>query len=245
MRMEDDTRLYVKPRYDYVQREIYLHRGCYIYEAHLVNWIIQNLKAGMTMVDIGAHIGYYLGPVCRSIGPNGKAIFIEPLPEHYMLLQKSIAINKFSWANSLNAAISNQSGDVVFYPAKDSGRNSLAKNAITDAQPIRVPAISLDQMCSDLGLATIDLLQMDIEGAEVLVVRGGSECLNEHRIKTILCEWHPQQLLNDFQTDPLEFLGQIAQHGFDVFRLDPQTGKEHAFNSGLIHAYQHLVFRLP
>lgn len=83
IKMEDGTILHIKPQYDYVQREIYLHQGKYTYESHLVKWIPKNLQQGGTVVDIGSHIGYYLGPICKSIGISGKVFFVEPLPEHY------------------------------------------------------------------------------------------------------------------------------------------------------------------
>jgi FkbM family methyltransferase len=242
--MEDNTLLYINPRYDYVQREIFLYQGQYMYESHVVRWITQNLPKGSTVVDIGSHIGYYLGPICRGVGPSGKAFFVEPLPEHYTLLQKNISANQFTWATSINLAISDQIGETIFYPAKDSGRNSLAQNSITNAEPIMIKAITLDQLSSEKSVETIDLLQIDVEGAEVLVVQGAAKSIKEHRIKAILCEWHPQQLKDEFQTTPMEFLAQINRYGYNAFRLDEKTGKELALNLDFVNTYQHLVFRL-
>lgn len=244
LEMEDNTLLYVKPRYDYVQRETFLYQGKYTYESHIVRWIARNLHQGETVVDVGSHIGYYLGPICRGVGPSGKAFFVEPLPEHYTLLQKNISANQFTWATSINLAISDQIGETIFYPAKDSGRNSLVQNSITNHEPITIMATTLDQLSSEKGVETIDLLQIDVEGAEVRVIQGASEFLKEHRIKMILCEWHPRQLKDEFQTDPIAFLAQINRYGYDAFRLDEQTGKEIAFNPEFVNTYQHLVFRL-
>jgi FkbM family methyltransferase len=244
IKMEDNTLLYVKPRYDYVQREIYLHGGKYTYESHVVNWIAQNLHQGETVVDVGSHIGYYLGPICRGVGPSGKAFFVEPFPEHYTMLQENISINKYYWAVSINMALSNQICETTFYPAIDSGRNSLAQNTITNAEPIKITTKTLDQLRNENDLASIDLLQIDVEGAEVLVIQGASECLMEHRIRMILIEWHPQQVKNEFQTDPVELLEKITRHGYNVFRLDSHTGKELAFTPEFTNLYQHLVFRL-
>lgn len=244
MKMVDNTLLLVRPRYDYVQREIYLYLGDYAYEGHLIRWINQNLHPGMVTVDVGAHVGYYLGPVCKSVGREGRPIFIEPFPEHFGLLQQNMVANGFAWATVLNLALSDESGEILLYPAIDSGRNSLAKNGITDVTPIRVPAITLDELCKELSLSNIDLLQLDVEGAEVLVIQGANECFKKRRVKTILCEWHPRQICDDFETNPLDLINQITQAGFAAFFLDPQTGQELAFDSARVDNYQHLVFRL-
>lgn len=242
--MTDNTLLKLSPKFDYVQREIYLHQGKYTYESHIVHWINNYLLPGMTMVDIGAHIGYYLGPVCKNIGATGSAIFLEPLPEHFNLLQSNIEANIFGWAKPVNMAISDQTGQITFYPAVDSGRNSLAKNKITDRNPILVQAITLDHLVKTLDITRIDLLQIDVEGAEVLVIKGAKQCLEEKKIQAILCEWHPQQIRCEFNADPQNLIDNLKDYGFRVSCIQFNTGIEIDFDPQRAEEYQHLLFSL-
>lgn len=244
VRMQDGTVLRLRPRRDYVQREIYLAQGRYSYESHVVGWIARNLRPGAVVVDVGSHIGYYLGPVCHAITPGGKAFFLEPLPEHYELLRANIGGNGFACATAINTAVSDQGGETVFYVAEDSGRNSLMHNTVTDAPPIKVQQTRLDQLCSRLDISVIDLLQIDVEGAEFLVARGARQLLKRGGVLAILCELHPAQLRNEFDADPMELVNYVAQFGYDVFQLTPRAGEELPLRSDSLNAYQHLVFRL-
>jgi len=242
VQMEDGTRLLLHPKYDYVQREIFLYNGKYTYESHIVQWLKNNLKPGMTMVDVGAHVGYYIGIVSQSISKSGHGIFIEPLPELFNQLSTNIENNHYDWLHSINTAVSDSAGKLVLYPAKDSGRNSIAQNDITNGQPIMVQAITLDDLINEIDQGKIDIMQIDVEGAEVNVLKGARKCLEEHRIETILCEWHPEQIKRDFLTEPAHLIITLMQQGYKVTKID-REGHEVGFDLSKIYQYQHLIFR--
>lgn len=243
LRMQDGTELFLHPRFDYVQREIFLFRGRYEYEPHIVRWLETNLKKGMAVVEVGAHIGYYTGLICRKITPSGQAFFIEPLYEHYLSLRRALIENHFDWGQAINIALSDKSGETVFYPSTDSGRNSMVRNITTDIDPISVQTLPLDDFLVQYNLECIDLLIMDIEGAESLVVGGGIKIFKNHKVNLVLCELHPKQLLEDFNINPIEFINSITDQGYKVFRLDPQSNSEVPFEEDRCLEYQHLVFR--
>ncbi|MEL7658441.1 MAG: FkbM family methyltransferase, partial [Bacillota bacterium] len=209
---------------------------------HVVNWISTNLEPGNVFVDVGSHIGYYLGPGCRHIGVDGRAFFIEPSKEHFSFLLKNIKDNQFSMAIPLNLALSDHSGEIQFFPAKDSGRNSLKKNSVTNEPTYAIQALTLDDFMQSQSLDHIDLLQLDVEGAEALILKGSKHTLEKNRIETILCEWHPKQIREDFKHDPMAIIHLILQLGYTIFRLDT-SGRISKFLPEHVDQYLHLILR--
>lgn len=244
VKMDDGTRLKLAPIYDYVQREIYLYKGRYIYESHIVQWLRNFLKPGMNVMDIGAHVGYYLGPICQSINPSGTCLFIEPYPEHYALLQENAQNSGYKDAILINASVSDTIGSATLFPAKDSGRNSLVRNPVTNEKPINVQATTIDDLCTKYDLQKIDLLQIDIEGAETLALQGAKKCLQTKTIRTILCEWHPKQMQIYFNVNPREFLESILDYGYEISCIDSVSKLPIGFNFKRVLEYQHLLFHI-
>jgi FkbM family methyltransferase len=169
---------------------------------------------------------------------------VEALPENFDLLVKNLQLNGFGWAHVLQAAASNRTGEATFFPAGDSGRNSLAQNGVTDGTPIRVQTILLDDIAIEFCMKKLDVLLVDVEGAENLVLQGAAGMISAGKVTTILCEFHPSRLVEDFETDPNEFLLSVLHQGYRITTIDPKTGTELPFEFADLHAYQHLVFRL-
>jgi FkbM family methyltransferase len=198
----------------------------------------------MSVIEIGAHIGYYTTIICDSITSSGKAIFVEPAPENFELLRINLAINNNSWANTVSAAVSNVSGCTLLHLSKDTGRNSLKSSEVTNHDSITVDTITLDELVIGYDFDTVDLLLLDVEGAEYRVLEGGMVALAKNLIHTIMCEFHPQQLVDHFGTPPSAFLTFVRRAGFTIYRLDPLSATEVEFRDEDATKYQHLIFRL-
>lgn len=231
------------PRYDYVQRELFLSVQQTNYERHVTDWLKRNIETGATAIDVGAHIGYYAVLISSLIGSNGNALFIEPLPEHYKALRDNLETNGFSSTRAIQLAVSDTNGQADFFPASDSGRNSLRYNEVTDRKPIRIITITLDDLLEKFSIDMVDLLQLDVEGAECLIFKGGHSVLTSGRIRTVLCEYHPDQLMQSFGVKPADFIDTVVAAGFEIFSLDAKTSDEIEFSREKINSYQHLVFR--
>jgi FkbM family methyltransferase len=187
------------------------------------------LKPGDVFVDVGANIGYYtlLAVRCGA----SRVYSFEPQENTYELLGKNVIIN---WMTSVvtfeRLAVFSHTTNLDFfarnaYPGNSSIGVSSAEQLqkwFDTADRVRVPAVSLDDYFSDKP-GQIDLLKVDVEGAEAAVFEGARRILSSNPDIRILCEWSPDQMATAKQNS--ERLVQLwAELGFRAFAL--HTGLE-------------------
>ena len=179
--------LFLDPRDQMVSPAIAL--GAYEpFELRLVEWLI---PAGGTIIDVGAHIGYYTIQVAALAGRNGRVEAFEPDPRNVDLLQRSVRVNGFEAVRVHPAAVGETEGQSLLY------RSSFANTGdhrIYDTgegrETIVVPVVSLDGEFAG-RLNRLDLLKIDVQGAEASVLRGAQHLLTEQPDAAILTEFWP------------------------------------------------------
>jgi FkbM family methyltransferase len=134
------------------------------------------LQAGSTCVDIGCHRGDVLEPMIR-IAPHGRFYAFEPLPGLFEHLQSRFGSDER--IKLFNIALSDKKGTVPFQyvvdaPAYSGFRTTEAGGGMGASQTINVATARLDDV---LGSASVDLIKIDVEGAELQVLRGGLETI--------------------------------------------------------------------
>jgi len=131
------------------------------------------LRPGMTVLDIGANIGYYPLMELRLVQPGGTLIAIEPSPSNVALLKRNLALNGYNDIEIHEMAVSNETAKRKFYISEmsnlntfhDTGTGSLHLNgAAIDVATTTVPAVMRGRRP--------DLIRMDVEGHEVEVLEG-------------------------------------------------------------------------
>lgn len=138
-----------------------------------------------TFIDVGAHIGSVMADVAHRC-PRAKLIAVEAIPEKAEHLRA-----KFPRADIICGALSDTSGDVPFFiNMASTGYSSLARNG-TSVREIVVPALRLDDV---VDARDVDVIKIDVEGAELGVLRGGEALIARCR-PTIMFESGPQQVL--------------------------------------------------
>lgn len=75
-----------------------------IYEPKTVAAILRNVKPGGTMIDIGAHIGYFTLMAARAAGPEGHVYAIEPDPANFAVLVENVRLNKYENVHLIRGA---------------------------------------------------------------------------------------------------------------------------------------------
>jgi len=130
-----------------------------------------DLKKGV-FLDVGAHIGKYTIMVGRKL-IEGKIIAIEPEPGNFEILRKNVSLNRLNNVTALNIAASDKDDMITFYKIKGphTGWHSTIKPR-WDYEEIKVEARRLSSVLQSLGVKQIDLLKIDVEGAERLVLEG-------------------------------------------------------------------------
>ena len=156
-------------------------------------------KDGGIVVDVGAHYGRYSLIAAKRIGPKGKVIAIEADPKNFDMLNKNIKLNELSTENviTLNyAASSNKSKVKLSIPEKKSSGHTIYSSIITSRAPtekfIEVNANTLDNILYENGILVeeVNWIKIDVEGAELEVLKGATIILSKSKDITLLIEIH-------------------------------------------------------
>jgi FkbM family methyltransferase len=189
-----------------------------LYERDTVALCARVIRPGMTVLDIGAHIGYFTRLFASMVGMGGKVYAFEPHPENFLLLKSNTS--RFSNVVLMDKGASdvNDSGCLFICNSKgyeESGRYSLFRqpDSIADASLTEIKLIALDTFWEELGRPRIDLIKMDIEGAEPKALKGAEQLIRHHKRIILVTEFHPANLRSG-GTDPEEFLDFVSSLGF-------------------------------
>jgi FkbM family methyltransferase len=153
--------------------------GCY--ELELVELLKQVLGAGMTFVDVGAQIGYFSIVAAALAGERGKVHSFEPDPDNFSRLAANAGA--YPCVSVHNSAVGDRTGETDFYrsPIKtESGWGALF-NEDRGRERVSVQVCTLDSWASSEGIQRIDMLKMDVEGAEYRVLEGAQSVIAKTR----------------------------------------------------------------
>lgn len=198
------------------------------------------IPSGATVIEVGGHIGYISMYFASLTGPKGQVFVFEPGGNNQKYLQSNIAeLPNVEW---IDRAASDKTGTVSFYCDNLTGQNNslvadfevAEKNAsltgiALERAEVKVEATTLDAFCAERGIAP-DFVKIDVEGAELLVVRG---------MKSVLRSARPRLMVekNDEKDDAL---GQeLAAEGYVFLSPDLQLsadGHMHLGNNFCIHS---------
>jgi len=144
-------------------------------------------RAGDVVVDVGAGMGEELPALCRSVSPGGRVIAVEAHPFTYEGLVRAISLNRLANCAPVAAAVSDHTGTATISDLDDPDRNTTLPGALRTPARVQVPAITLDDLAQRMSIEQIDLLTMNIEGAERLAIRGMDRVLDQTRNVVIAC----------------------------------------------------------
>jgi len=190
------------------------------FESSETNFVAQFLKPGMHFVDLGAHHGYYTLLGSRRVGKDGGVLAIEPSPREQKRLAAHLRINRCRNVQVDSRAIGEAEGSAELHLVlgRESGCNSLRKPEVAEqVERFRVSVRRLDQVLEEHNWPNIDLLKMDVEGAELSVLRGAGQILRQHPRPVILAE------VQDVRTKPWgyaakEIISYLAALDFSWFQ---------------------------
>lgn len=138
----------------------------------------KNVSNGQTVIDVGANVGYYSLMSSKLVGPSGKVLALEPSPRNYQLLCTHLSLNKVSNVSTFKLALSDQCGIARFSADIDPVAQRLSESG-----NIEVHQVTLDQFVADHSIEAIDIIKIDVEGAELKVLKGAQGVLRKHRPK--------------------------------------------------------------
>lgn len=169
--------------------------------------IRRRLRPGDTFVDAGANIGFYTVLAAGLVGPQGRVIAIEMMPDTAAILREHVRINGLTNVVVIEGALSDKAGERVVAHV-DEGKYGQASIAdVRGGRTVDVVTATLEDILGDVPKAS--LMKMDLEGAEAAALRGAGGRLGsiEAIISEVLAEQETAQAV-------------LSGHGFKVARLD-------------------------
>lgn len=180
------------------------------WESWLTLFLARHIRAGMTVIDVGANFGYYTLLFGDAVGATGHVLAVEPVPQTADILQQSVDLNGFATRTRVVQAAAGStpaSKAHLLIPPRE------PKNAAVIAAPregsIEVPATTIDALARDLP--RVDLVKIDAEGSELAIITGMQEVIEKHR-PAIVLEYNAARY-----ADPAGFLETLL-HSYGTVR---------------------------
>lgn len=204
------------------------------HEPETVACVRSFLRPGMTVLDVGAHVGYYARLSANIVGAGGRVVGFEPHPRNYSYLQRNVgalpqvtlmqraAAETEGTAELFDYLMMSASGSLHY---DESLRNvQLANTSEQDIAPrlddnfqmqtFHVRTTPIDDVMTELGIQTVDFVKMDIEGAEMSALRGMRQTIQRSPRLKLIMEYNPMGL-KAFGHNPADAIREVLAFGFD------------------------------
>jgi len=182
------------------------------------------LRPGMIVVDAGANIGYYTVLGSKLVGRTGKVFAFECDPRNLEVLKRNVNHNGCDNVIILPSAVSDKDGKSLFFSNhEDSSQSSLhpVSGGVLGERVI-VDTVTLDSFFSRLNWPRVDLVKLDIEGAELAALRGMGTLVSRNPGLMLIVEYAPT-LLRAAGIEPgylLEYIRDLLGLGIRVINED-------------------------
>ncbi len=200
-------------------------------------------QPGMVALDVGAHVGYYTRLLAERTGEAGRVIAFEPHPGTHAVLGHNA--RDLPTVTALQLAAAEAEGSAEFYDylmmsasgslhydealahqqRAQMGADDVAprREAGFEMQTYRVRTVAIDDCLAELGVDRVDLVKMDIEGAELAALRGMRRTIAASPGLALVMEYNPGALAA-FGHEPVEALQAVLDLGFDRVQAIEASG---------------------
>lgn len=206
------------------------------WEPNVTKYLTEHVKPSETVIEIGANIGYYTTLLASIVGKNGKIYSYEANKHVFDLAILSLRMNALEREGVFlkNFAVSDSVGTIELVCASNEdfvlgGVNlggthlkfPLEKN---DEKTVSVQSVTLDEDLPDVK--NVDWLRMDIEGSEILALKGAKRIIESSPNLKIVMEWSVRML--GYYGDISTLIDEMHAYGFKFYHIDIQgkLGKE-------------------
>jgi len=184
-------------------------------ETELMDLLSRECKC---ILDIGANIGWYSSRFAK-VNSSAHVYAFEPLPQSYQYLQKNIALNQLgARVSCYSFGLSDVAGAIDFYITPTNGTNASLKNVADDdrARLVKGLVMTLDDWVKNIQVVP-DFIKCDVEGAELLVFKGGYNTLV--RDKPIVFTELLRKWSKPFGYHPSDLIQFFNELGYDCFAV--------------------------
>lgn len=208
--VETDVGRLLLPAADAVMRPLMASTGDWeINEAALFRTF---LRRGLTVVDIGAHVGYYTLLAARAVGRRGRVVAVEPDPVNGALLRENIRRNGLRNVQ-VQAVAAWRENTTLFLRrhSSNTGDHRVATTLSTDESVHKIRAVALDDV---LGQTHVSLVKTDAQGADHVALEGMTRTLLRCR-PVVFTEFWPEGI-RDLGDDPDKVIDAFREFGYRI-----------------------------
>ena len=211
------VRMILPPNWRGVGKLIYAFRD--YYEPELL-YLERVLSPGKVFVDAGANFGIYTLLASKIVGEAGRVISFEPSSRVFPVLRRNIALNDFRNVSAFPVALTDKPGRARLYYHSAVGCDSLGKDASfeQDAYAEDIDTESLDNVLKQASVGRVDVIKIDVQGAEELALRGANEIITSTR-PVIIFEFFPEGAAS-LGLSPNGAWNFLEGHGYEFFIVD-------------------------
>lgn len=190
--------------------------GCY--EPEVVSLFLSHIKPDSAVIDVGAHIGQY---TLLAAGNGCTVHSFEPEPRTFAILSRNVAQNGLTSVFLNQCALSETAHFARLFPASSDniGATSLIPNKYSSAVSTSISCVALDEYLADHSSPVVSLIKIDVEGAELSVLRGARVTLSRYHPHLIVefCE-HMQAAAGHSCEEIADLL---RSFGYRLWRVNP------------------------
>ena len=160
------------------------------YEPELA-YLKRVLAPGSVFVDAGACYGIYTLAASAIVGRRGRVIAFEPAARAFVVLQHNLELNGVTNVRPYPAALTEKQSRTWLYRHPNVGCDSLGRDGSFTDYGEEVATESLDGVLRQLPTRSVDVMKLDVQGAEELILRGALATLRAHH-PVVIFEVYPE-----------------------------------------------------
>ncbi len=227
-----------------------IYRGLFLmghYEKHETEILRKIVKKGDVVFDIGANFGWYTTLLAELVGPKGQVHSFEPVPTIFDELRFNLGLNGLTDNIFLNNfALGMEEGTVTLhlFAGLSTGHASISSLGRDDYITFESRIMPLDRYISDNSVGRVDLVKCDVEGAEMMVIKGGSALFSRRCAPIVLIERN-METYERFGYNPEDLLLQLSEYNQYRFFEVSNGSKLRSLKSLTLHKHTDNIICMP
>ncbi len=197
-----------------------------LFEPNEMAWLGGHLQRGMTFIDVGANMGLYSLFAAGRVGPEGRVLAVEPSGRECEQLRSNLELNGLNNVAIMRTAAARNIGEAQLRVAENrcGGHNTLGTFAYPTTKQARKESVSLrplDDIVKEANLSEVNVIKIDVEGAELAVLEGACQVIEQYR---------PAILIEVFDTalkaqgaHSTQLWQWLTQRGYSLYELGSES----------------------
>jgi FkbM family methyltransferase len=192
------------------------------YEKSTTILLSKVVKKGMTVVNIGANMGYFTLLLSKLVGNKGKVFAFEPFLNNVKFIEKNVRSNNCNNVEIIPKAISQKSGKTKLWLKGSGSWNFISTKELERLDHVQIETTSIDEFFKENQ--NVDFVMMDAEGSEKFILDGMTKTIENNPKLQIITEYNPY-ILELAGSSGKEFLDKIEEMGFLIHLINEEISE--------------------